>query len=217
MTTYAIVDTGGSRSFPVSHPFLDGAGPEGKATVYLGADAVGTYRPDSSQVAILVELGTECLGEATGEGAGLEGSNALGFARFRLGDGDPSDLVELVRQPGTDPASIEVAKAILQAAGLQVSVCGDFAGRILDRLIRPYYNEALTRLDEGLATAADMDLTVKLGLGYPEGPIELLERTGLHHHHDVTKTLFETYGTRHYAPARRAVVAKCRAEREQDQ
>ena len=108
----------------------------------------------------------------------------------------------------------EAARSILEAAGLQVAVCADFAGRILDRLIRPFYNEALTRLDEGLATAADMDLTVKLGLGYPEGPIELLERTGLQHHHDVTKALFEVYGTRHYAPARRSVVAKRRAERD---
>lgn len=213
MTTYAIVDTGGSRSFPAPHPFLERAAAAGPVTVFLGAGAVAAYEPDPSKAAILIELGTECLGEATGEGAGLEGSNTVGFARFRLGDGAPSDLVELVRQPATDPASVEVARTILESAGLQVSVCADFAGRILDRLIRPFYNEALTRLDEGLATAADMDLTVKLGLGYPEGPIELLERTGLQHHHDVTKALFETYGTRHYAPARRAVVAKRRAER----
>ncbi len=213
MVRYVIVDTGGSRSFPGPHPFLERASADGTVTVHLGAGAVAAYRLDPSKAAILVELGTECLGEATGESAGLEGSNTVGFARFRVGDGDPSDLVELVRQPATDPASVEVARAILEEAGLQVSVCGDFAGRILDRLIRPYYNEALTRLDEGLASAADMDLTVKLGLGYPEGPIELLERTGLHHHHDVTKALFETYGTRHYAPARRAVVAKRRAER----
>lgn len=214
MTTYAIVDTGRSRSFPGPHAFLEQAAADGPVTVFLGTGAVAAYAPDPSKTAILVELGSECLGEATGEGAGLEGSNTLGFARFRLGDGAPSDLVELVRQPGTEPAAIEAARAVFEAAGLQVSVCGDFAGRILDRLIRPFYNEALTRLDEGLATAADMDLTVKLGLGYPEGPIELLERTGLHHHHDVTQALFETYGTRHYAPARRAVVAKRRAARE---
>ncbi len=213
MTTYAIVDTGGSRSFPAQHPFLERAAAAGLVTVLLGGGAVAAYQPDPSKTAILVELGTECLGVATGEAAGLEGSNTLGFARFRLGDGEPSDLVELVRQPATAPTAIEAAKAIFEAAGLQVSVCGDFAGRILDRLIRPFYNEALTRLDEGLASAADMDLTVKLGLGYPEGPIELLERTGLHHHHDVTRALFETFGTRHYAPARRAVVAKRRAER----
>ncbi len=214
MTSHAIVDTGGSRSFPGPHPFLDNAAATGTVTVYLGAGAVAAYRADPSKAAVLVELGTQSLGEATGEDAGREGSNAVGFARFRLGDGEPSDLVELVRQPATDPAALEAARSILEAAGLQVSVCADFAGRILDRLIRPFYNEALTRLDEGLATAADMDLTVKLGLGYPEGPIELLERTGLQHHHDVTKALFEVYGTRHYAPARRAVVAKRRAERE---
>lgn len=215
MTSYDIVDTGDSRSFPAPHRFLENAAADGAVTVYLGAGAVSAWRPDPSKTAILVELGTECLGEVTGEEAGVEGSNTLGFARFRLGDGDPSDLVELVRQPKTDPAAVEAARAVLEAAGLQVSVCGDFAGRILDRLIRPYFNEALTRLDEGLATAADMDLTLKLGLGYPEGPIELLERTGLHHHHDVTKALFETYGARHYAPARRAVVARRRAERKQ--
>jgi len=212
MTRYAIVDTGGSRSFPAPHPFLDAATAAGDVTVYLGTGAVAAYRPDPGKAAVLVELGTGSLGEATGEAAGTEGSNAVGFARFRLGDGAPSDLVELVRQPATDPQAVAAARAILEAAGLQVSVCADFAGRILDRLIRPFYNEALTRLDEGLATAADMDLTVKLGLGYPEGPIELLERTGLQHHHDVTKSLFETYGTRHYAPARRAVVAKRRSE-----
>ena len=58
--------------------------------------------------------------------------------------------------------------------------------------------------------ADDLDLTVRLGLGHPEGPIELLERTGLAHHHDVTKALFEIYGERAYAAARRAVVAKQR-------
>jgi len=214
MARYTIVDTGGSRSFPGDHPFLAAAGEGGGITVYLGAGAVDAYRPDATRTAILVELGTGSLGEATGEDCGREGSNALGFARFRLGDGEPSELVELVRQPATDPAAVAAAREILEAAGLQVAVCGDFAGRILDRLIRPFYNEALTRLDEGLASASDMDLTVKLGLGYPEGPIELLERTGLHHHHDVTAALFEVYGTRHYAPARRAVVARRRADRE---
>lgn len=212
MNTFQIIDAGESRSFPLGDPFRDAAGDSGDILVFLGAGATAAYRPDASKTAILVELGTECLGVATGESRGEEGSNALGVARFRLGDGEPSDLIELVRQPATDPKALDAAKALLEGAGFQVSVCADFAGRILDRLIRPYYNEALAKLDEGLASASDMDLTVKLGLGYPEGPIELLERTGLHHHHDVTQALFEVYGTKHYAPARRAKVAKQRSE-----
>ncbi|KAG1249477.1 hypothetical protein G6F68_013310 [Rhizopus microsporus] len=69
------------------------------------------------------------------------------------------------------------------AAGVDGAVCNDFPGRILNRLVRPYYNAALRRLDEGLASADDMDTTLRLGLGYPEGPIALLGRTGLHHHY----------------------------------
>lgn len=88
----------------------------------------------------------------------------------------------------------------------------DFAGRIADRLVRRYYNAALRRLDEGLATADDLDTTLRLGLGYPEGPIALLERTGLAHHFDVTHALFEAYGEPPYAPARRARVAKQRSD-----
>jgi 3-hydroxybutyryl-CoA dehydrogenase len=212
MTGYRIIEAGASRSFPKGDPFLGAASEDAEITIYLGADAIGAYREDPAKVAVLVELEGDCLGMATGEKSGQEGSNTVGFARFRLGKGDTSKLVEIVVQPKTDPAAIEAARAVFEDAGLEVAVCGDFAGRILDRLIRPFYNEALSKLDEGLATAEDMDLTVKLGLGYPEGPIELLERTGLAHHHDVTQALFEVYGTRHYAPARRARVAKRREE-----
>jgi 3-hydroxybutyryl-CoA dehydrogenase len=116
-----------------------------------------------------------------------------------------------VRQPATPQSAIDAARAVFESAGLQVAVCKDMPGRIVDRLVRPYYNAALRRLEEGLATAVDMDTTLKLGLGYPQGPIELLERSGLHHHYDVTEALFEAIGDPAYAPARRAQVAKQRA------
>src|SRR3546814_11270697 len=125
MTRYAIVDTGGSRSFPAPHPFLERASTDGEAVVYLGGGAIGAFRADPAKRALLVELGSGSLGEATGEAAGTEGSNAVGFARFRLGDGDPSDLVELERQPATDPASVSAACASFAAAGRQVAVGWD--------------------------------------------------------------------------------------------
>ena len=146
------------------------------------------------------------------EQRGSEGSNVVGFARFRLGAAAPTALVEIVRQPHTAETAVAAAKEIFEAAGLQVAICGDFDGRILDRLVRPYFNAALRRLDEGLATADDLDTTLRLGLGYPEGPLSLLERTGLEHHHDVTQALFEALGDPAYAPARRARVAKIRRE-----
>ena len=203
---YRIVQTGESRSFPTGDPFLAGGASDGEIVVHLGSPLVR----DDAKAAILVELGTECLGVHTGEQGGDEGSNVLGFARYRNGSDPPSKLVELVRQPRTRPEAIAAAKAVFEAAGLTVVVCADQAGRIIDRLVRPKYNAALRFLDEGLATAKDMDTTCRLGLGYADGPIERVERGGLGFHHDVTRALFETYGTPGYAPARRAVVAKAR-------
>lgn len=217
--TYTLVQSGKSRSFPQDHPCLANASKRpapGGGVLIIGSNAGEAYAlmtEASEHTFVLIELGGECLGTHMGESSGAEGSNVLGFARFRLGDADPTDLVELVRQPGTTAAALASARAVFEAAGLKVAVCGDFPGRIVDRLVRPYYNAALRRLDEGLASAADMDKTLRLGLGYPEGPIALLERTGLAHHHDVTLSLYQQLGDAAYAPARRAQVARLRAAR----
>ena len=207
--SYAIIDTGGSRSFPEGDAFLQKSAQRADVVVVIGRN-VGSAMKNVKAKAVLLELGTECLGVYTGESRGTEGSNVLGFARFRLGEAPPSNLVELVRQPKTDPAALAAARAVFEGAGLGVAVCNDFPGRIVDRLLRPYLNAALRRLDEGLATADDMDTTLRLGLGYPEGPIALLERTGLAAHFDVAQALYEALGDPAYAPARRARVAKMR-------
>jgi len=211
---YSLIDTGNSRSFPAAHALTQGAAAAGDVVVVIGADVargLAGIKDRDQKTAIVLELGTECLGVHTGESRGTEGSNVLGFARFRLGAAEPTKLVELVKQPNTAPAALAAAKRMFEDAGLAVAVCNDFPGRIVDRLIRPYLNAALRRLDEGLATADDMDATLKLGLGYPEGPIALLERTGLAAHFDVSQALYESLGDAAYAPARRARVAKLRA------
>jgi 3-hydroxybutyryl-CoA dehydrogenase len=206
---YRIVQRGESRSFPPGDAFLSGASADGDVVLYLGTPHVA----DPSKKAILVELGTECLGAHTGEGYGDEGSNVLGFARYRNGDDPPSKLIELVVQPQSDPTAIGAARTVFEQAGLEVVISADQAGRILDRLLRPVYNAALRMLDEGLASAEAIDKTCRLGLGYPDGPIERVMRGGLARHHDISKALFEVYGTPGFAPARRALVAKQRAER----
>ena len=212
--SHTLIEAGASRSFPDVGSVKQGATADGEVVIIIGADAGAAFSKLSDggkgKKAVLIELGMESLGVHTGESRGTEGSNVLGFARFRLGDAAPTDLVELVRQPNTPDAAIDAAKGVLQGLGLKVAVCLDSAGRIIDRLVRPYYNATLRRLDEQLATADDLDTTLKLGLGYPEGPISLLERTGLAHHYDVTAALFDAYGDLAYAPARRAQVAKAR-------
>ncbi len=206
--TYAIKQHGDSRSFPAGDAFLADAAKDADVVLHLGAP----FRADAGKKAVVVELNTECLADHVDETA-PDSKNVLGFARYRNGADAPSKLIELVRLPVTDAAAIEAAKAVFEAAGFTVVVCADQPGRILDRLLRPKYNAALRFLDEGLATAQDMDTTCKLGLGYPDGPIERVMRGGLKHHHDVTRALFDTYGTPAYAPPRLAVAAAKRGAR----
>jgi 3-hydroxybutyryl-CoA dehydrogenase len=203
---FRIAQSEESRSFPVGDAFLEKSAADAPVTIHLG----GGYVADQSKTAVLIELDTECLGTHTGESMGDEGSNAIGFARYRNGNDAPSRLVELVLQPQTDRKALAAARAIFEVAGFDVVVCSDLPGRIVDRLVRPKYNDALRFLDEGLATAADMDKTCCMGLGYPDGPIERVMRGGLARHYDVSKALYEMLGQVGYLPARRASVAKSR-------
>jgi 3-hydroxybutyryl-CoA dehydrogenase len=206
--TYSIQQRGESRSFPAGDPLLSGGTAAADVVVHLGMPVIG----DAAKKAVLVELGTEFVADHAADD-NLAHANVVGFARFRNGSDAPSKLVELVRMRVTSDSAVAAAKAVFEAAGFTVVVCTDQAGRILDRLLRPKYNAALRFLDEGLATAADMDTTCKLGLGYPDGPIERIVRGGLAHHCDVTSALFATYGTPAYAPPRMALAANRRGDR----
>ncbi|MER2534093.1 MAG: 3-hydroxyacyl-CoA dehydrogenase NAD-binding domain-containing protein [Rhizobiaceae bacterium] len=200
--TFSIVSGQASLSFPEGDGFLEAATGNGEVTVCLG----GAFSPDPAKSAVLVELDTECLGFHTGEDV-QDGSNVVGFARYRNGSDAPSNLIELVRQAKTSSTAIEAARATFEQAGFQTVVCADLPGRIVDRLVRPKYNDALRFVDEGLASAEDMDKTCRLGLGYPDGPIERVKRGGLDRHFDVSTAIHRMTGLPGYAPARAAVVA----------
>lgn len=208
---------GPSRSFPEGFPEVAVQGVAGNADtlLILGAEAGNAFRQLTDRDRfrlILIELDNECLGVHTGEGAEAGAGTILGFARFCLGNGAPSNLVEIVHPTDKNTELVGEARALFEQFGLQTAVCADFPGRIVNRLVRPYYNDSLAMLDDRVGTAADIDLTIRLGLGYPEGPIELLERTGLAEHFDVSAALYRALGEMAYLPARRAQVAKARNE-----
>lgn len=203
-----VVFNGASRSFPDGVVALEGSG-----VVLAGSGAAAALAGLSGGMDaefVAVELGEECLGHHLGIDPDPRFLNVVGFARFRLGDAPPGQLIELVAMPWTQPAAVAAARSVFEHGGFAVATCADTSGRIVNRLIRPYLNAVLRRLDEGLASAEDMDTTLRLGLGYPEGPNALLARTGLHHHFDVSQALYEALGDPDFAPARRARVAKAR-------
>lgn len=216
MTSYSVLQAGPSTSFPQSHALLANASSEGAGLVIAGADAGAAYEAQPTPGNfhfVAIELGNECLSVHVGEQLAAPPCNVVGFARFRLGNAEPTQLVEIVTQPNTTAAALAAARAVFEAAGLKVAVCSDVPGRIVNRLIRPVYNALLRRLDERLASAADLDKTLCLGLGYPQGLLALLEHTGLDHHCEATTSLYHALGDPAYLPARRAQVAYARTHR----
>lgn len=201
---YAFQKDGESSSFPDGDTFLQGQSDIGSAEIVIYSRAA--FRADPARKAILIELQDGSLGEHVDEGDPIN-ANVVGFARYRNGSDVPSKLVELVRHANTHEESVKAARELFSGSGLEVVVCSDQPGRIISRLVVPKYNAALRFLDEGLAQQADMDLTCRLGLGYPDGPIERVVRGGLANHYTLSKSLFDAFGSPAYVPPRQSVAA----------
>ncbi|WP_454693416.1 3-hydroxyacyl-CoA dehydrogenase family protein [Achromobacter aegrifaciens] len=215
--SFEFIDLGESRAIPECDPLRACSRSGSDVVLVIGGDAADIARRLAqlsvrSKRAVVVELGPECLGFHTGEEPPDGKTNVLGFSRFRLGETPASQLVEIVRQPSTSEDALVAATAVFRAAGLEVSICSDVPGRIVDNLLRPYLNSALRSIDEGVASPTNLDQALRMGLGYPLGPIELLEGSGIEAHYQVSNALYEALGAPEFFPARRARIAAMRNE-----
>lgn len=102
-------------------------------------------------------------------------------------------LVEVVRTDKTDAAVFEAARAFGVACGKTAIACKDTPGFVVNRLLVPYMSQALLMLERGDASAEDIDIAMKLGTGYPMGPIELTDYVGL----DTTLSILEGWVKAH--------------------
>ena len=91
----------------------------------------------------------------------------------------------LLRIPQTSDATYEAMSAWGKAIGKHTVACKDTPGFIVNALLGPYVQNAIAMVERGDATYQDVDMAVKLGLGYPMGPFELLDYTGLDLHKHI--------------------------------
>ena len=109
----------------------------------------------------------------------------------------PAQLMKLVEMsPGinTSDETFKKAWAACEAMGQRPVKTQDNPGFILNYFLVPYNNDAIRLVEAGVASAADIDLAIKDGLGYPMGPLELLDLIGL----DTQLLLCEAlYGVTH--------------------
>lgn len=91
----------------------------------------------------------------------------------------PGTVVEVVATALSDGPTVERAAALAGRLGLAGVRCRDRAGFIIDALRFPYLNDAARMLESGYADADSIDAAMRLGCGYPIGPIADLDRLGL--------------------------------------
>jgi len=91
-------------------------------------------------------------------------------------------LLEVIRAEETSDETFDAMTAWGRAIGKHTVACKDTTGFIVNRLLGPYIQEAIAMVERGDATFQDVDAAMKLGAGYPMGPFELLDYTGLDLH-----------------------------------
>jgi 3-hydroxybutyryl-CoA dehydrogenase len=88
-------------------------------------------------------------------------------------------LVEVVRHARSDAAAVALAVALAEQLGKTPIVVADSPGFASSRLGLVIGLEAMRMVEQGVASAADIDTAMKLGYGHPMGPLELTDLVGL--------------------------------------
>ncbi|MFE4239595.1 3-hydroxyacyl-CoA dehydrogenase family protein [Peribacillus butanolivorans] len=110
-------------------------------------------------------------------------------------------LVEVVRGYQTSDETVEKLKALSkQLTKEAVEVKKDTPGFIVNRIMIPQFIEAIKLLEEGVASAEDIDKAVTLGLNYPMGPFTLQDFAGVDIGYHVMEYFKEEFNDDHFAP-----------------
>ncbi|PYX71781.1 MAG: 3-hydroxyacyl-CoA dehydrogenase [Acidobacteria bacterium] len=109
-------------------------------------------------------------------------------------------LLEVVRALETDEETLATAVEVGKRMGKEVVVIKESPGFITSRINAMIGNEAFYMLQEGIASPADIDKALKLGLNHPMGPFELVDLVGLDTRLSILEYLQKSLGEK-YRPA----------------
>ena len=110
-------------------------------------------------------------------------------------------LVEIIRGLQTDDAAHAAVETLARALGKTPIGVKNSAGFVVNRILCPMINEAIFALQDGLATAEEIDAGMKLGCNHPIGPLALCDLIGLDVELAVMQVLYEGFNDPKYRPA----------------
>lgn len=109
-------------------------------------------------------------------------------------------LVEVVRGLETSERTLRLAIDLAKRLGKTPVVAKDVAGFIVNRVLIPMINEAVFALEEGVASAEDIDLAMTTGANHPVGPLALADRIGLDTVLAISEVLYQDLGDPKFRP-----------------
>ena len=110
-------------------------------------------------------------------------------------------LVELIRGLQTSEATVAAVRAFAGRLGKTPIVVRNSPGFVVNRILCPMINEAIFALQEGLASAEDIDNGMRLGCNHPIGPLALADMIGLDVMLAVMNVFYADFNDPKYRPA----------------
>ena len=110
-------------------------------------------------------------------------------------------FVEVIRTVVTEDEVFEDVKALALRLGKQPVIVGDKAGFIANALLFGYLNHAVSMFESRYASREDIDAAMKLGCGYPMGPLALMDLIGLDTAYEILDTMYKQGRDRLHAPS----------------
>lgn len=110
-------------------------------------------------------------------------------------------LIEIIRGAATSDETYEAAKSLSERLGKTAVTVNEYPGFVVNRILIPMINEAAFMLQEGVASAEDIDTAMKLGANHPMGPLALADLIGLDVCLAIMELLRDELGESKYRPA----------------
>jgi 3-hydroxybutyryl-CoA dehydrogenase len=110
-------------------------------------------------------------------------------------------LVEIIRGLRTSEETVETVAGLARQLGKTPIGVKNSAGFVVNRILCPMINEAIFALQEGLASADEIDAGMRLGCNQPIGPLALCDLIGLDVQLAVMEVLYTTFNDSKYRPA----------------
>jgi 3-hydroxybutyryl-CoA dehydrogenase len=109
-------------------------------------------------------------------------------------------LLELVKTIMTSEETVETVKRWGATLGKTVVVAPDVGGFIVTRLFTPFLLGAVRMLEAGIALRDEIDVSMKLAVNHPMGPLEVIDFIGLDTELSIAETLYEETKDPKYSP-----------------